>query len=984
MRVFGLLSFIFILFSGFSQQYNFIEYTVEDGLAQNQVYSILQDQQGYLWMATTGGVSRFDGHEFINYTQRDGLIKNHVYELYLDEEGNIWMGCVGGISKWDGKKFHNYFFPPSLVNNRTTSITRDHKNRLWIGTNGGGLLELKDNVFYSYENEIAIPSNFINALFFDKENTLWIGTKEGLSLMKDEGFQKSEFLELNSVYVSHLTEGKKGEIIVSTFGEGSFLIKNNIKQISVSDGITTDWIRKMVYHDSLGYVMASKFGLSFLLSSGKTINISEQNGLEFTDIKNIFIDNESNLWLATNGVGALKFSGLAFQNYTVQDGLPANEILSIQQLSNGDMLLGTLRNGLCIRKNDSCKHLYDELSNPTVWSILPEKDNIWLATSQGITLLKNGKSDFFVHNDSDKTSLADNRVTAIFKDKKNQIWFGHREGISKYNNGKFENYGYQDGFTGMNIRTILEDNKGNLLCGAEDGIYLFNPHTKHSEKIEVGDNIDKKVFCLSKDKYGKIWIGTDNGLYRKDGDKFHFISLGEDSRRNFINFLQLEGKNKLWIGTNYGVYCLEIKEETESDPKVKTFTSHEGIKNLECNLNASFIDSEGHLWFGTAGSLVKLDSDLLKDDEAENHQVDIRKLTINYDRQLSADELKNGLRLKPNENRLVFDFIKMCFSNPENVSYSFRLKGWDEKWSPLSKTSQAVFSNLPSGEYEFEVKAMDKNGNWTNISRLSFTILTPFYKRWWFIGLMTSLALFIIYIVYRWRLIEKEKKLQSEKLSYQNKLLELEHQSLNASMNRHFIFNALNSIQYYINRQDRISANRYLSSFAKLIRKNLDSSAESGNIVSLAEEMERIELYLQLEHMRFNNKFEFFIEEEGIIDKESINVPAMLLQPFIENSIWHGILPKKNEGKIWLKLTEQKNGIHFLIKDNGIGIEASKEERKKSVDVHDSKGMKITYGRVALLKKITGQKILLKGPYDWKDKDGNIGGAEVNIFIPFT
>lgn len=983
MRLIGLLALTLITCLANSQQYNFIEYTVEDGLAQNQVYSIIQDNDGYLWMATTGGVSRFDGHEFINYTQRDGLIKNHVYELYLDNEGNIWMGCVGGLSKWDGENFENFYFPPSLVNNRVTSISMDHQGRLWIGTNGAGLLELKDKVFYHFESELAISSNFINALYFDDNKTLWIGTKEGLSLMRNESFEKSQYVELNSVYVSNLTRGRNDELIVSTFGEGSYLINENIGQISVNEGIMTNWIRKGIYDDSLGYVMASKFGLSFLLNNKETINISEENGLEFTDIKNIFIDNESNLWLATNGAGALKFSGLAFQNYTMQDGLPANEILSINELSNGDLLLGTLRNGLCIRKNDSCVHIYDQLSNPTIWSILPDGDDIWLATSRGVTLLSGNSSKVFLHYDSIQNSIADNRITSVYKDSKGSIWFGHRAGISRYNNGEFENYGYNEGLLGINIRTILEDNKGNLLCGAEDGMYIFNPHKKSSIKIEIGDDIDKKVFCLSKDRFGKIWIGTDNGLYRKDGDKFYFISLGEDSRRNFINFLQIQGEDKLWIGTNYGIYCLEITEETVSDPKVKTFTSHEGIKNLECNLNASFIDQKGHIWFGTAGSLVKLNEGLLKDDDSENHDVDIRYLTINYDREISADELKNGLILKPNENRLVFDFIKMCFSNPDNVSYSFRLRGWDDKWSPLSKNNQAVFSNLPSGEYQFEVKAMDKNGNWTNISHLKFTILTPFYKRWWFITLLSLTIILIIYGIYRWRLKEKEKKLKSEKLTYQNKLLELEHQSLNASMNRHFIFNALNSIQYYINRQDRISANRYLSSFAKLIRKNLDSSAESGNIVSLAEEMERIELYLQLEHMRFNNKFEFFIEEEGNIDKEAINVPAMLLQPFIENSIWHGILPKKSDGKIWLKLSEQKNGIHFLIKDNGIGIEASKKGREKSVDAHDSKGMKITYGRVELLKKITGQKILLKGPYDWLDKDGNVGGAEVNIFIPF-
>ena len=169
-----------------------------------------------------------------------------------------------------------------------------------------------------------------------------------------------------------------------------------------------------------------------------------------------------------------------------------------------------------------------------------------------------------------------------------------------------------------------------------------------------------------------------------------------------------------------------------------------------------------------------------------------------------------------------------------------------------------------------------------------------------------------------------EKNRLTENLMYKSNLLALEQQSLNASMNRHFIFNALNSIQYFINTQDKLSANKYLSSFAKLIRKNLDSSSSEDSLIPLSDELERLELYLSLEHMRFQSKFEYHINIQKGIQTESILVPAMFMQPFVENSVWHGVLPMKKKGIIQISITESKdNEIKFIIEDNGIGVDNS-------------------------------------------------------------
>jgi len=259
-------------------------------------------------------------------------------------------------------------------------------------------------------------------------------------------------------------------------------------------------------------------------------------------------------------------------------------------------------------------------------------------------------------------------------------------------------------------------------------------------------------------------------------------------------------------------------------------------------------------------------------------------------------------------------------------------------------------------------------------------IKPPFWRTWWFILISALVLIYGSYSIFQYRRKNLITQLEKEKFELKSKMLSLEQQSLNSSMNRHFIFNALNSIQYYINRQDRLAANKYLSSFAKLIRKNLDSS--QVNFTTLADELERLELYLEIENMRFKDKFEYTISVSDDIDEEATQIPSMLLQPYLENSIWHGILPQEKKGLIILDITKNPLGqMEIRIKDNGIGIHTSQAQKNGKAS-HISKGMNITTGRIQLLQNLTHQKVILIEPFELKDEDGNIQGTQVTLKLP--
>ena len=200
-------------------------------------------------------------------------------------------------------------------------------------------------------------------------------------------------------------------------------------------------------------------------------------------------------------------------------------------------------------------------------------------------------------------------------------------------------------------------------------------------------------------------------------------------------------------------------------------------------------------------------------------------------------------------------------------------------WYPPTKATFATYSNLPHGVYAFKVIAENAEGQWTPTPAIfNFEIKPAFWQTQWFVSLCVFLFILIVLLIYKWRLSVIKRKQHTQQLEYKSQLLSLEQKALNASMNRHFIFNALNSIQYYINSKDKLSANKYLTSFAKLIRKNLDSSQK--NMIPLSEELERLQLYLQLEHMRFKNKFEYELLIDEAVDVDNIQVPTMLLQPY--------------------------------------------------------------------------------------------------------
>jgi ligand-binding sensor domain-containing protein/two-component sensor histidine kinase len=958
-----------------AQQYSFINYTVKDGLAQTQVIDICQDNLGYLWIATQSGLSRFDGQYFVNYSKNEGLSDNTVQKLLFDSTHNIlWVATPRGISslKTNQKSVFNSFLFDQTYKINDLILKND---TLYIATNSA-LIMYFNQKFHYIPNDLKIRSLGVYG------NDLICASKQGLYKAVNQQFIPFlDSLFLNHNYSDMIVNHEV--MLLSAFNEGVYKYdfnKEHLNKISNNPRILN------MFQQKHKLWLLSDDEIILLENNIQTI-YNSTNGLPKVKLRCLFVDDENNLWIGTNGKGLLKFSGESVVSYTIKSGLPSDIIMSISQNKKGDFAFGSYDKGAVIFKDDSIKEYYNitnGLESQSVWSIINGKDSadFFMATSKGVSHIKEFKTL--------KIPQVNHKIRSLFYHD-NSLYMGGKACLWIYD--------------GTNAINVLDDDKYDIkkIAIYDQTLYLATKNGFFWQNLNQLDEVfhlvelhEESCNTFTKDRYGNLWIGTGDGLFVMSPSKA--IIEVELDKNNFKakNILALitDREHNVWCSTTYGLYLILKNNPFTSNLSIFHYGTAEGIEDLECNLNALYEDHKGFIWLGTSSALYKINPRLNKSLFNQN----LPKLSLtglklfkeDFDYTLysksfdSLTYIPNSITFPPNLNHLTFNFKGINLKNPQKVKYSYRLKGAEDNWSPLSNETSATYSFITPGTYQFQVKATNDGVNWTPIKSIEVVIRPYFWQTWWFISMSVIAILLVIWMFLTIRIKNLKRKKDTEKLKYKNRLRELEQQSLNASMNRHFIFNSLNSIQYFINSSDKRSANKFLSNFAKLIRKNLDSSTADNFMVNLDEEIERINLYLSLEKMRFGNKFDFEINLNEDVDTEMTKVPSMILQPFVENSIIHGVLPKEGKGFIKINIKKEYDALIFEVIDNGVGIDESSVLKSEFAGDHESKGMQITENRIELIRKINGSKLLIIGPFQLNDENGNSKGTKVIIKLPLN
>ena len=968
MRHLALVSFILMMgFASHSQKYSFVAYSTEEGLPQSQVTAIGQGNEGYLWVGTLGGLAQFNGKEFITFSSHDGLWNNRVHFISSIDDV-LWVGHDGGISLIKNKKIKSFGFTGDDQSRKVSAIVKFNR-RILVCTAEGGLFEFKEDklvkILVTNQDIDRIRSAYVH------ENELYLATRGGVLKTIDlSNFNLIPELEATSFYG---VTGDDKQLVFARRSGAIICMDLKTKEFKTYDLDTL--IVKGCYLDKDEQIWVNAVeGIVRIKKDGETLLLNQTNGLPVNKTSCFFQDNTSNIWVGSKGKGIFRFPGLSFQYFDQSTGFLSDLFLNGFQKNNGDFYFGTFDKGI-VKKDKSGRISRFETGEEFVWASVQNVNGLDWFGCEGSLLSLDANDKVTTYKDHD--GLPGEKIASFYRIDDQSMYISGNKGVVLYNKGTFTKMGTRDSEYLGTVRDI-EIVDGVIYCVSNLGLFVYRNNNFHP----VND-VKSLLYSIEADIYGNLWLGAEEGLFLLKNGKVSQVKLLEDDPgSNFINFINHRDK-VLYVGTNNGLF---VVSNLNGKIQYTRYGIGDGIPDLETNLNSGFFDLKGDFWFGTASGLVSFQKDVerLKPSPPRVNLVSIlmnyQKFDYNqYSDDLDEDGFPKKMTFPYSKNSLIFKLDGVSLVHHRELKYQFWLVGLNDYWSPLSDVPTFTFANLADGDYILKMRAVDIDGRISEEIIIPFVINAAFYKTWWSILICIIVSGAIILLIFRLRLRRVNELNEQEKLMFKSKLLSLEQKSVNASMNRHFIFNALNSIQYFINTQDRLSANKYLTNFAQLIRKNLDTATTDHNTISLEEEIARLKLYLSLESMRFQGRFEYEITTEDI-DLESIMIPAMIMQPFIENSIIHGILPDEDiKGLISINMKVINNILEITIDDNGIGVNQSISRKSRFDGDHRSQGMEITLNRIDLIRKVSNQRISMEGPVEILNDDLSIKGTHVSI-----
>lgn len=942
-HIFLVVGSILLPFAGSAQTFSYRHFGVEEGLASSTVYDIFQDSKGYMWFATETGVNRFDGYSFTTFTTNDGLAENEVHKLTEDRTGRIWFMPIGGkMSSYKDGRISRF----DLLSKHTVlTLFLDRKGDLWFSTLNKTLFK------FTPGSDSLIPfrksdSAHLALIFQDTDGTYW-GTNGHYAISFKNRSQIKHYNRLDSRTIGP----RYGAVILKTDSNNLILLYGeSIHQYNKHGLLRT-------------YPLYGKKGANNMMRDRQNnIWISTRSGVLFYpggDLTNpkpeVFFpqnivtcvreDKEGHIWIATleDGVFQISTENRNYRVYSHIEALNNRRVVQVEGNGTGRIIAGTTE-GLVVflNKNTSSTHkvFFDNPRLKRVKNINFHKDRVFVNRDDGFFIID--PPDRFLKIDAYKSA---SKSASVYKD--TLLFIGSGGGTTVLDARTFKYYGRQA--RDCRIYNTLTDRSGDRVwMGTGEGLLYYKDTSLVFLKKTI-PLLAARINQLAQDNNGTLWLAThEKGLIGfKNGKIINHIRQSDGLSSDICNSVFVDKDQCIWVGTNQGVNKISFAKGTYTNYMIQIINSKKGLISDEIN----DIYKEGSVvWIATNRGLISMDETDIKPNNV-SPPVYLKTLKIWENDTVLLPEYD----LSHKQNNLRIGFVGLTYSTPGHVRYRYRMLGVDSAWAFTTSTFVS-YPILPPGNYLFEVQASNTDGYWSvEPARMSLHIAHPFYRTTWFIvlSILSAASLIGLLVLLRVRSIKRRAR---EKSELDKRIAGLEMDALRAQINPHFIFNALNSIQHFISDHDADSAHKYLAKFARLIRLTLEH-ATKPNIV-MAEELDSLELYLNLEALRFSNKFEYSIHVDPRIKTEYTEIPHMLIQPYIENSIWHGLMHKDTPGIIRIEFKIQEDYMLCIIEDNGIGRTKSASIKSHRIDTKNSKskGMEITRTRIDILNKMRVDK----------------------------
>lgn len=780
-RIALLLLLLISVCNGYAQTYNFKNYNVEDGLAQSQIFTLFQDNKGYMWFGTSaGGVSMYDGIKFKNFSTKDGLTGNTVYSITQNKKGDLFFGTYDGLCVYNGFGFKSYTEKDQLLANTVYYVYIDRKDKLWIGTNKG-VCTWENGKIKPFTKDSILAGKAIWTIYEDAAGNMWFGTmghgavKYSSSTNKFTSFSVENGMLITENFVRSFGEDHKGNVTIATVA-GCVIIspENGKKKLNINMqefvGFTS------VFRDNQNAMwLTSENGIYKNVNDKLQNHFTIKKGLIGNAILCGLQDKEGNYWFGTNGFGISKLTSEMFTNYSVANGLPGEYINCVFQDSQKNTWMGVgdngavrLKDGVITRFHTGATSPKERIIDKTVQTIKEDKyGNIWMGTQTGISVY-NGST---IKSYTAKDGLLDSSIYSIHIKKQGDILIGTHNGLYTFDGNRFnpvEEVNALKGKEDAPIYSMMEDKSGAMWLSTSKGVIKYE--NKQVRQFNASNGfIDQYVFSSVQDKKGNYWFATESGIYQYNGSTFNNINDTMGLSSNQVWSLLLDDKNNLWIGTNNGLDKMSLDDYySQGKTTINHYGKEEGLQGLECNMNAGMHDADGNLWFGTIKGVTIYNPryDKINYKEPFTQITSLRLFFENADLSEFSDGVDSSSRLPIklvlpySKNHVTFDFIGICETNPSKVLYSFKLEGSDENWSPPSSRTDATYSSLQPGDYTFLLKAMNNDGIWNESPvTFKFKVLPPWYRTWWFYSIC---VIVVIASVYSYNLYKTQKLTQDK------------------------------------------------------------------------------------------------------------------------------------------------------------------------------------------------------------------------------
>ncbi|GLR18573.1 sensor histidine kinase [Portibacter lacus] len=910
-------------------------------------------KDGYLYIGGPETVYRFDGknsdpifQDFnLPFSEIDNLVEVGRDSLFLMTNGKLIL-----------------YGQESPIVDETINAYALYRNKIFYGTDNGVKFYDRDGNYIDRPIPLLKLENIkINDLVIS-DHFLYIASEKGfykydIENEKLENYNLTEKLDLQKIKIDQYESMWSYDLNGTVF---NIDLKNKTYTPYYNEGFQINNLA-IDSSDRVWIGTTNKGILRHDLRKQSWKTIDQRSGLSDNRITEIIVDHWGMVWIATADQMLAKFIDRDYELFNVYDGLVSDDVSAIY--AQEDRLLFSAGNkGVYAYQNRKITTLID--LDVKCESIYADSLNLWVGTNgNGILRLSNNETTTY----RKAAGIPSEWINHIVKDQEENIW------ISTFSNGianliqrdsstiVVRKFGKEEGLQDLNISAILASSSGVVYYGTQSGsIGAF--YGKVHQRIPSEGIISSTITDIIQGPNNEIFFASlNNGVFElKQNEKKGGLSKIEHFPES-VKALALKG-NEVWAANDKGVYKDSL-----------SFTTGDGFPSNKI-IAGGMVEYQDRIWIASPNGIISI-GDLAS---ARNERVPLihfKDVQANYNPiPISRGSDRNAASIDYNENQISFEYEGVDIHSTKDLNYSYILEGRDKDWSPWTKNDNPSFSNLSAGSYAFKVRAKSDDDAISAPISYTFVINGPIWKKWWFFPSIAIVIGLLVFALFRRRIRNIKKKNEEEKaqLELKNKLLELEQKANQLQMNPHFIFNALNSIQATVAKEDYKDARREITDFATLMRSILSNSKE--RVITLQDELQLLKKYIDIEKKCRTLDFEYEIDIQDKIDVAEALIPPMLIQPFVENAIVHGI-QHSQAGKLQLNFKLLLEDImEVRIIDNGIGYETSKKKsvRKK----HKSIAIDVTKERLETLLPIKYHPVIKINQISKE------GGTEVVIRIP--